>query len=470
MTGSLTPSKAASLLSLSKQNHEAGQNQPIESWGSFLGRKVTTFLPSWLIEPAIACIRTFFRNEIALQQTQKSIDQREAIAVQPEQELKAVVEQEPLLVDKKIEFPLPLIGLICNFLEQPEKKRAFEPLVKMLASDCSDNQQEALKELEKTEEVGKVIREAFTQTSFVFPHTLKAVTLADVAQLDLSVLTSSLSEEAVQAICTKMPQLRSLDLSGNKLSQEVLEKLSQFLNLYDLNLENTGMNNRLLQQLKRHPNLVKLNISDNKKMTHLRPIAFLKQLQVLNISSCFRIRDLQPISACTQLHTLRIAASINITDLSPLASCTKLRTLCIRSYYRLTDIQPLNVLAQLQTLDLSFCGRINDLAPLASCIQLHTVNLTECEEITDLKPVASWVQLKRLLLVGCKKITDLGPLASCAQLHELDLSECEQIINLKPLIACTHLKFLYLCNCKVSETEKNNLRAALPDLHICDKI
>lgn len=470
MTGSSTPSKVAPLLSLSKQNHEAGQNQPIESWGSFLGRKVTTFLPSWLIEPAIACIRTFFGNKIALQQTQKSTDQREAIAVQPEQKLKAVIEQEPLPVDKKTEFPLPLIGLICNFLEQPEKKRAFEPLVKMLASDCSDNQQEALKEMEKTEEVGKVIREAFTQTPFVFPHTLKAVTLADVTQLDLSNLAASLTGKAVQEIYTKMPQLRSLDLSGNKLSQEVLEKLSQFLNLYDLNLENTGMTDRLLQQLKHFTNLAKLNISDNENMTHLRPIAFLKQLQVLNISKCYKIRNLQPLSACTQLHTLRITASINITDLSPLASCTKLRILRIRNYLLLTDIQPLNVLAQLQTLDLSFCERINDLAPLASCIQLHTVNLTACEEITDLKPVASWVQLKKLSLVGCKKITDLGPLASCAQLHDLDLSECEQIVDLKPLIACTHLKYLYLCKSKVSETEKNNLRAALPDLHICDKI
>lgn len=184
-------------------------------------------------------------------------------------------------------------------------------------------------------------------------HDIGYITTAEaetVTELDLSgVGIEDFSELA------KLPNLRSLDLSGNSYTHIVLPQ--------GLKLES-------------------LDISGNriKDLSFLSSLSTLKSLNAENNL----IKDLSPLSSLHSLTALQLDGNL-IRDLSPVASLLKLEQLSL-SDNKLMDISALSQLTALKSLDLSN-NQISDITPLNTLAALESLNLSR-NPYADLSPVA----------------------------------------------------------------------------------
>lgn len=116
----------------------------------------------------------------------------------------------------------------------------------------------------------------------------------------------------------------------------------------------------------------------------------------------------------------------------------------------------------LRALDLGH-NAIRDLSFLNDVPELRVLILAD-NHITDLTPIASLINLEYLELFF-NQFTDLSPLASLTKLRDLNLCR-NRISDVTPLLGLKSLERLWLPDRFLTEEQKAELEAALPNCHI----
>ena len=151
-------------------------------------------------------------------------------------------------------------------------------------------------------------------------------------------------------------------------------------------------------------NLEILDLSNNPKLSDIRPIANLRKLRWLAFAGT-QVKDLNPLAKLTDLETLYIWGT-PISDLKPLAALTNLIGIDASSC-KISDVTPLASLSELKYLTIRG-NLIEDVTPLGNLTQLSELNLS-FNQITDVHPLAKLTNLEKLWIQG-NQITDHSPL------------------------------------------------------------
>jgi hypothetical protein len=118
----------------------------------------------------------------------------------------------------------------------------------------------------------------------------------------------------------------------------------------------------------------------------------------------------------------------------------------------------------LTELDLYMCDLTNeDIKPLAKMVNLERLSL-EGNQISDISPLQNLTNLTYLNLVH-NQISDISALQNLTKLEHLWLSN-NQISDVSTLKNLTNLKYLYLDFDLISDSDKEELKKALPDCNI----
>ena len=123
---------------------------------------------------------------------------------------------------------------------------------------------------------------------------------------------------------------------------------------------------------------------------------------------------------------------------------------------------PLRHCAQLRALDLGH-NLIEDLDFLRALPELRVLILAD-NHITDLGPLADLKHLEYLELF-MNRITDLSPLAGLTELRDLNLTR-NRVDDIRPLLGLKKLERLWIPDNFLTQAQKDELEAALPDCRI----
>lgn len=207
---------------------------------------------------------------------------------------------------------------------------------------------------------------------------LHSLSLHHAAAMDLTVLS-------------RLPTLRTLDLSGCTLSSSAMEAIVNLPDLTSLNLDGCAV-------------------------TDISALAGLQKLTYLNLSNN-SISDLTALSALLQLKELHLTNN-PITSLSNLKNCTELETL----YAEQCSISRIAGLAdhtKLQTLNLA-SNQLTDISVLASCTALQNVTISN-NAVSDISVLAGLPALVDLYAAN-NKLTSLPDFAEDTPLWHVDIS------------------------------------------------
>ena len=273
------------------------------------------------------------------------------------------------------------------------------------------------------------------------------------------------SDEGTYTITITKPNLETVTkLELNKKQITDVSGIEKFTSLTSLNLDN---NEKIsdIKPIAQLPNLEKLKLYNN-EITDITPLESLTKLKELGlgknkISNILplqtltnitwlslldnEITDITPLQTLTNITFLSVSGN-KINDISPLASLTNLEELYLSSN-KISDISPLSSLTNLKTLWL-YSNEITDVTPLASLANLTELLLYE-NKINDIRPISSLTKLTELRL-GQNNISDITPLASLINLEELSLYE-NKISDITPLQTLTMITYLTLRNNKISD-------------------
>ena len=192
---------------------------------------------------------------------------------------------------------------------------------------------------------------------------LRSLSLHHGASLDLSVLS-------------RLPLLRSLDLSGCTLSTAAMNTIVTLPELTSLNLSGCAVAE--IDALISLQKLETLDLSNN-TVSDLTALSGLLALRELNLTNN-PVTSLNNLKNCTELETL-YAGQCAITRIAGLADHTKLKTLVLPGN-QITDISALAGCTALETLDLSG-NSISDISVVSGFKQLVDLNASS-NQITEL--------------------------------------------------------------------------------------
>ncbi len=113
-----------------------------------------------------------------------------------------------------------------------------------------------------------------------------------------------------------------------------------------MDLSNAGFTN--IDFIFCFPNLIELELYQNPRLTSIRPLLVLKNIEKLNLSTCCEVRDVELLSNLTTLKKLKLACmfseeieereAVSLAFVMPL---TKLRSLDISSNLYIFSIEPI---------------------------------------------------------------------------------------------------------------------------------
>ena len=192
---------------------------------------------------------------------------------------------------------------------------------------------------------------------------LHSLSLHHGASLDLSVLS-------------RLPLLRSLDLSGCTLSTAAMNTIVTLPELTSLNLSGCAVAE--IDALISLQKLETLDLSNN-TVSDLTALSGLLALRELNLTNN-PVTSLNNLKNCTELETL-YAGQCAITRIAGLADHTKLKTLVLPGN-QITDISALAGCTALETLDFSG-NSISDISVVSGFKQLVDLNVSS-NQITEL--------------------------------------------------------------------------------------
>ena len=178
------------------------------------------------------------------------------------------------------------------------------------------------------------------------------------------------------SVLSRLPTLRTLDLSGCTLSTAVMNTIVTLSELTSLNLSGCAVAE--IDALIGLQKLETLDLSNN-TVSDLTALSALLALRELNLTNN-PITSLSNLKNCTELETL-YAGQCAITRIAGLADHTKLKTLVL-SGNKITDISALAGCTAIETLDLSG-NSISDISVVSGFKKLVDLNVSS-NQITDL--------------------------------------------------------------------------------------
>lgn len=178
------------------------------------------------------------------------------------------------------------------------------------------------------------------------------------------------------SVLSRLPTLRTLDLSGCTLSTAAMNTIVTLSELTSLNLSGCAVAE--IDALIGLQKLETLDLSNN-TVSDLTALSALLALRELNLTNN-PITSLSNLKNCTELETL-YAGQCAITRIAGLADHTKLKTLAL-SGNKITDISALAGCTAIETLDLSG-NSISDISVVSGFKKLVDLNVSS-NQITDL--------------------------------------------------------------------------------------
>ena len=353
--------------------------------------------------------------------------------------------------------------------------------------------------------------------------------LAGMAELrELSLANTGPALAGVEHLAD-LPQLRSLDLSGNKeftgeglqglrglrvlnlnncaaLKDRHMATIAELRNLEELRLygchkiTDKGFNRLFAgldkvhtlelafcwwhqgRQLRLPPNLVHLDLHESKRLVDDAIVAIPNKqgLRTLNLFQCLVLTDrsLAALAGLTELRWLDVGSIRALTDagLAHVATLTGLEhlSLCDNANFTGRGIAQLASLRGLKELNLWHCEALTDdgLQACAAMAELQRLNLASCALIGDagVRHLRGLERLQALHLDGCNGVTAAG-LAAIAgrKLRELTLQRCAGVDDeaLAVLTTMTTLRYLDVREClQVSPEALIALKASLPNCEV----
>jgi hypothetical protein len=225
-----------------------------------------------------------------------------------------------------------------------------------------------------------------------------------------------------------------------------------------LDLTFKGLTNADIEPLKGFTNLTGLDLGDNE----ISDISVLKSLT--NLTYLYlgynQISDISVLKDLTNLTYLGLGDN-QISDISVLKDMTNLTELYL-GVNPISDISVLKDLTKLTSLNL-WNNKISDISVLKGLTNLTYLSLWD-NQISDISPLKSLTNLTYLDL-SFNQIRDVSALKELKNLDYLGLWD-NQISDINALKSLTKLTFLDLDDNPLTETQIDELQAALPDCYI----
>ena len=201
-----------------------------------------------------------------------------------------------------------------------------------------------------------------------------------------------------------------------------LESIEEIKKAYEsnqtvLNLENRNITD--ISPLSFLKNLQNLNLSDN-NITDLSPFLQLSDLKVLNLGNN-QISDLQPLGNLHELEVLQLEDNF-ILDVSPLTELKKIKNLNLGDNY-ISNISPLEELTALEILNLDDNYIFSDLYYLLELAGVKEIEAEEGQVILNLSEYADPTYFKDLDLENNFSFSDSSSLVKLGNLQELNLND-----------------------------------------------
>ena len=196
--------------------------------------------------------------------------------------------------------------------------------------------------------------------------------------------------------------------------------------------------------IEKFTSLTRLNLNYNEKISDIKPIAQLPNLEALYLYNN-KITDITPLESLTKLKSLGLGEN-EISNMEPLRTLTNITWLNLNAN-KISDITLLSSLTNLEKLYLN-TNEISDISPLAGLTNLTILKIGQ-NNINDIKPITSLTNLTELAL-HANEISDITPLSGLTNLETLWLYD-NNISDISPLAGLTNLTKLYLYNTEITD-------------------
>jgi Leucine-rich repeat (LRR) protein len=295
-----------------------------------------------------------------------------------------------------------------------------------------------------------------------------------ILAFDTTHLGREIDDQILGEIIEKFPNLETLTLYGNQITNKGISKLTELKNLKALHLHCDLLTDKDLLVIGQLSKLETLTSDSLRNVTEdgIQELQSLSNLQSLCLGYCPGISDktLDGIGRLPNLKTLKLAAcDITNSGLHALTKSSRLQELHLHSCTLITDagLEALQK-SPLQKLTLSFSNIKNEgLSHLKQCplthlslnngknledaglehligLPLEELDIGKCTKITDvgLQYISELTKLTSLKIKHCNKVTNAGieRLTSLSRLKTLNLSGVTQITH----YACMDLRTLPL--------------------------
>lgn len=217
-----------------------------------------------------------------------------------------------------------------------------------------------------------------------------------------------------------LPNLRTLDLSGNPVSS--LKPLAHTRKLTELRLRDTGTRSLAetgIEELSSLPGLRILDCSNTSTLTDISVIAELSSLQELFLRHT-SVRDIRPIGELAGLRVLDLRGTdLSRSNLTPLTGLVALEELNLREC-GIQDMRFISKLTGLAYLNLHSNSSIESLEPLAELTRLQTLILRNVPVGEDIELISNMRRLKRLNIrnTGIRELDILAELMKHGALQD----------------------------------------------------
>ena len=209
---------------------------------------------------------------------------------------------------------------------------------------------------------------------------------AEIPDEDLRTLLAGLEGTDGAPTQKFISTLTELDLSGLNINN--FTGLESAINLTKLTITDANMTSKRLSKLANVlrflPDLRQLDLGGN-KISNIASLASLTQLTSLNLRGN-EITDVSSLSSLSDLTSLSLSEN-RVANIDGLGALTKLKSLDLYGNQKVADISPLAGLTNLTDLILSR-NRIVDVSPLAGLTKLQTLTLDQ-NRIADFEPISS---------------------------------------------------------------------------------
>ena len=257
-----------------------------------------------------------------------------------------------------------------------------------------------------------------------------------------TVTTLELNEKQITDVSgiEKFTSLTSLNLNDNQKISDI-KPITQLPNLEKLYLKSNEITDiTLISSLTK---LKSLGLGSN-KISNMEPLRTLINITWLNLSDN-KISDITSLQTLTNITYLALNEN-KISDITPISSLTNLEKLYLYNN-EITDITPLSSLTKLKTLGLGE-NEISNISPLQTLTNITYLALNE-NKISDITPISSLTNLEKLYLYN-NEITDISPLQTLTNITLLS-AYANKINDITPLASLTNLETLYLNNNEISD-------------------